>query len=74
MWGIIYVLIVWLQVKKLTICRLRILNLFKRIRLIIKLYWMEYTFQIQIQRSLSKNWNYAKFIRNMIRTFNQIKL
>ena len=40
--------IVWLQVKKYTICWLRFLNLRKRIRLIIIPYWMEYTFQIQI--------------------------
>ena len=61
--------IVWLQVKKVTICWLRILNLVKRIRLIIILYWMEYTFQIQ--RSFLKNWNCVKFLQIMIRAFNQ---
>ena len=37
-------------------------------------YWKEYMFQIQIQKSLLKNWNYVKFIQNMIRTFNQKNL
>ena len=37
-WEISCVLIVWLQVKKITICWLRILNLIKRIRLIVILY------------------------------------
>ena len=35
-------------VKKITFCWLRILNLLKRIRLIIILYCIQYTFQIQI--------------------------
>ena len=70
-WGIFYVPIVWLQVKRNTFCWLRSLVLLKRIRLIIILYWMEYTFQIQ--KSLLKNWNCVKFIEIMIRTFNQIK-
>ena len=47
-WELICVLIVWLQVKKITICWLRILNLLKRIGLNIILHWMEYKFQIQI--------------------------
>ena len=51
-WEIIYVLIVWLRVKKITICWLRILNLLKRIRLIIILYWMEC---ILVKREILEN-------------------
>ena len=52
--------------KKFTICWLRISNLLKRIRLIMILYWMEYTFQIQT--SLLKNWVFVKFNHIMIRS------
>ena len=47
-WEIICLLIVLLQAQKITICRLQILNLLKRLRLIMILYWMEYTLQILI--------------------------
>ena len=51
---------------------LQISNLLKRKRLIMILYWMEYTFQIQW--NLLRNGNCTKFIRIMIRVFYQINM
>ena len=44
-------------------------KLFKRIILIVILYWTEDTFRIQ--RTLLEKWNCVKIIQIVIRTFNQ---